>query len=138
MHELNAHIRFDGQGLTLGDFCEAAVSCKSLELHVLEDVEGPLELSALAVLAGKLVKLSIVGEDEDDNGSLGDLRSLACLSHLTALEIRKEDLMVGDPFAALAELGSLQDLSLVVGAYADPLTTLSSDQAVCPTVIQSV
>ena len=82
-------------------------------------------------MAGILVKLQIdIGEESSPN-LLGDLRSLRWLSHLSALSFVFQDLTIGDPFAALAALQSLQDLNLGVAASADPsplsaLTGLSS------------
>ena len=131
MDELTADISVAVDGLTLGDFCEAATSCKSLKLHVCDLIEGSLDLSALATVAGVLVGLSIDSGEEFRDGPLGDLGSLTCLSHLTALDFSFQDLIEGDPFVALAGLQSLQDLSLELAASADPsslsaLTGLSS------------
>ena len=53
MDELVAHISFGVDGLTLGDFCEAANSSKSLELHVYGLADGrSLDLSVLAAECG--------------------------------------------------------------------------------------
>ena len=138
MDELVANIGFGT--LTTRDFCEAASSCKSLELHVSDLAEDrSLDLSALAVVAGNLVNLKIdVGEERIHN-FLGDLRSLTCLSHLTALSFEFQDVTVGDPFAALAVLQSLQDLDLCVAASADPspLSALTGLSSLCISSLDS-
>jgi Leucine-rich repeat (LRR) protein len=113
-------------GLTVKDFSEAAAPCRSIHLTINHRANHVVDLTDLAPVAGSLLSLT----SEPSGYALGSLRGASAfnnMSQLTALRLEHEDLQDEEPWGSLANLTSLQKLSLTLYTSGDPspLSTLT-------------
>ena len=113
-------VYFQGDGLLLQGFCEAAAPCRSLDLTVWSSAEEPLNMGALSPVAGSLAQLSFTCNSPLYSGELASVSSLSLLSQLTSLSLDGFELGAQEPWIHMERLRNLKQLSLRVAASGDP------------------
>ena len=128
INALRAEIDVDAKWLSLSEFCRPAAPCRSIELTVLHTSRQTLNLSDLAPVLGSLVQLGIKGVEGRGLEELGSFDTLTSMPQLTRLLLTHLDLTTYtvDPWATLALLSSLGDLTMSVAAYGDAPGAFSS------------
>jgi Leucine-rich repeat (LRR) protein len=106
---------FDHGDLALRELCEAAAPCRSLALSVTHI--PALDLAHLAAVAHSLHELDVTA---DQFPHVRGFSTISGLSQLTCLSMSHASLPDQDPWAVLAEMTNLKNLSLAVYAYGDP------------------
>jgi Leucine-rich repeat (LRR) protein len=116
--------------LKLEEFAEAAAACQSIDLMIEHDFNTAINLAELAPLGDSLQCLTCCrdwGSGGGDTRFLKGLSALDSFQQLTSLVLFNEDLTADQPWAQLAKLTSLKELSLKVDAHGDssPLSMLT-------------
>jgi hypothetical protein len=121
--QLISHITVDihvsEERLTLMDFSEAAVPCRSVDLSFSQSNDQPVNLAGLAPVAELLQSLKC----QPNTGEHAILQGICVFnntSQLTSLHLQYVDFGSEDPWGLLAKLTNLQQLDLSVGASGDP------------------
>jgi hypothetical protein len=119
INHLTVVVQVSEGGLTLKDFSKAAAPCRSIHLTVNHRSNQVVDLTDLAPVAGSLLSLTC----KPNGYALGSLRGASAInsmSQLTALRIQYENLQGEEPWGSLANLTSLQMLSLILQTSGDP------------------
>jgi Leucine-rich repeat (LRR) protein len=106
--------------LKLGEFSEAAASCRSIELTFQHFWDEAVDFSDLAAVAGSLQRVTCEPIEHYPDSILKGTSALSSMSQLTALHLVREDFGSEEPWGLLANLTGLQQLSLEVNASGDP------------------
>ena len=117
INHLNANVESSTRKLTSRAFCDAAASCRSLQLNLYMRSLW-LGLRSFAPVSMSLVGLQMTGLGE--RCQLRNLGNLTCFTQLTTLSLSVLNLRDEDLWTPLASLTGLTHLSVKVAASGDP------------------
>jgi hypothetical protein len=120
INHLEVEARISEDMLELRELAEAAAVCKSVDLSIVHEPNQVIDLAELAPLRGSLRCFTCECDDDDGEGILSSVRALSSLQQLTSFNLHHETFTTEEPWDHLANLTTLEQLSMKVWASGDP------------------